>query len=216
MQVPLVLPFKVCMIFGCPDRDLFTACIKDARNIGYSKFNALYLNSKVSGNIIYRSENIPDKALPNFTVHLGYTPKDPEEGSFVVTKKWAIACSGKVRYIGEDNSKDDGGNIFTWALDSFESKIPLAGHKEMLALQSTFNRMQGSFSCWLYHFPTKQIYIYRCGAPLYYNTECHEFCSVKSKDDFALKSGTLYKYKLRSIEPFLKVNVKEDPLSILE
>ena len=204
------------MIFGCPDRLMFESCIRDAKTLGHQFFGALYLNSKTSGDIIFRSEKFPDRVPSNFAVHLGYSPSKDDQGSFAYTKRWLAVYTGKAKYIGEDCSKDDGGNIFTWALDTFEAKIPLEGHKQILALQSTLNRMQGSFSCWLYNFPSKQIYIYRCGAPLYYNTDCHQFCSVKSSGDFALKNGTVYRYKTRSIEPLLKVNVKDDPLSILE
>lgn len=219
------------MIFGASSPKVFgDLCRLNEQNDLTNRYGIGYINSKTAGDLIYKKEGYLDEIYTNFNIYLGscdsYQDSDnqttPAELNPVTKGHWVVALCGSVTNL-DLLSRDfkvefkTAASVIAYLLDYFEKQLPASTtHREIFAALSTFNRLEGRLSAWTYYTPAKRIFLVRASYPVYYNIENHAFSSTKFDNSFLLKNKVIYKYEERSLVPFLKLNLKDDPFYMEE
>src|SRR4030067_910305 len=71
------------------------------------------------------------------------------------------------------------------------------------AIKWTLEQLDGIYACWMFNLYSSNLYLVRCGSPIFYDCILKQFSSIsnKSANDVLLKEGLIYKSNSYFDEP---------------
>lgn len=130
-----------------------------------------------------------------------------------VCNNWIVAHNGvltNAEKLIEQHSLYVQSKVDTAVIPALLDTCEMSFGKDILtSIKETVSQLQGTFSLWIVHKKTKQVYLVRQGSTLFANVDTGSFCSIECKSEgwSELSEGCIYKVdatdkKIKPVDKF--------------
>ena len=179
---------------------------------GNYSFGGLYLNT--DGYMLQRRAGTIFGAPHGFNTYLGHNRAptsnvdhfDPNNSHPFTYGDWIVAHNGIIRNF------QDLQELYHTDFQVDSNIIPFLLEQEPIV--EIFEKLVGTFGCWIYNIRTKHIYVYRSTNSLFYSKSLNAISSAEFKDSIMMKDNTLFHYTDEGVAELHTFDSTESPFYI--
>lgn len=189
----------MCGIFGATTSGAFITLYFLNKERGDFSYGGLYYSFDLV-TLIKKKEDASFNVPYGYNIYLGHTRAPTNvityfnfsEAHPFIYENWVVGHNGIILNFNNLKEKYDiPNNVDSSCIPYLLSK----GNQyiEVDTIKWTLEQLDGIYACWIFNLDTGNLYLVRCGSPLYYDIFLKQFSSVKTENAILLKEGMIYK-----------------------